>query len=145
MAGREKIKCYQYDSNGKYLGKYNSVSELRRKYFNKHKGKTPLFISKNYHVLPDNTVATLERLGRDEVKRIFKIHHNPLLKKYNTKYNATPIEIYDILGNKIAEFKNKSCAEELLKFSKSQIYGYLQKAGNNFPNNDLGISIKYKK
>ena len=72
MSGRNKIAVYQYDRNGKFIEKYDSLAVVRGKYYGNYIGKFPIFGRiKDYHLLPDGTILFKERIYRDNVITIF--------------------------------------------------------------------------
>ena len=110
--GKEKKSIYQYSEDGKFLQQYESQTEVLNKY---KMTKGNLFgqgkYAKNYRKLNDNTYISPERLGRDKIRLIVRIDNCPFC---NIQYkNSKKVEVYNLLGEKIAEFKNPTVLEKL--------------------------------
>lgn len=146
MAGREKIKCYHYDSNGKFIKIYNSINEIRDEYFNDLNGKMPLFRNNAlYQPLPDGSLVCKMRLGRDEIRRIFVVENNPIVNIKSSKTSDIPIEVLNITGAKIASFANKKVMQLLTGMTINSINSLLREKVGHMPKNKLGISLRYIK
>lgn len=138
-AGHEKIKLYHYDNNGKFLKEFESISDLRKKYFNKELGKRPLCRSKrwelfNYDVLPDNTYYSNYRIGREKLLKLERVVNSPYC--FNQATDKIEVEMYNLLNEKIALFKNIHIASLVTKLSKTTIYHSCNE-GKNMPKGDL--------
>lgn len=123
-AGKEKVKLYHYDKNGKFLKEYESQAELRNKYYSNIKGKRPLFRTKrseyNYDILPDGSFYSTYRIGRDKLLQYEKIINS---KFVDTLHRDDKIVIvYNILGLEIARFKNMQIASLMTNIRVSHIY-----------------------
>jgi len=128
--GRASKKVYEYDFEGKYLRKYESISEFRQKYYSEIKGKMPLFTKQiegcQYQITHD-TIAYTERVIREKTLFILKVHNSKLCNLSNTKQSKQPVEMLNLKNEVIAEFASARVAELLLKysFSKATIYSQL--------------------
>lgn len=134
-SGLEKINLYQYDKKGKFLQKYNSQQELRNKYYPNDKSKRPLLRSKrakfNYDILPDGTFYSNEKIGR-KIVTFEKIINSKFVT--NQVQSNIPIDVFNIIGEKIATFQNHYIASLLTNIS----YGVILKDCK------IGKSIKQK-
>ena len=142
MSGREKIETYQYDRKGKYIAKYNSLAEVRSKYYPDIIGKYPIFARiKNYHILPDDTILLKDRTYRDYVVRLFHRIENPLIFKES---DIRPVEVLNMDGDVIATFINPQAASILTGISDHNMWSFLNRnEGKNIPRNKLKISFRY--
>lgn len=104
MSGRPKQEVFQYDADGKYIRKYNSQSEVREKYFSDDLGKRPLFnVVTPYQEMPDGTYIAPYRIGRDKLREAIRLYNCPYCKKHVAH---RPVYVYNLIGEKIAEFSN---------------------------------------
>lgn len=142
MAGLKKIKTYQYDKDGKRLKVFNSMQEVRDKYY---KGaKYPMFKSikdPTMHKLPDGTFLFKSPTYRNEIKNKIRRFNNNLIVGEN---KHKPIEVINIDGVKVAEFYNESMASKLMSISRNKIASYLRGKKTRTASNELGIYIRYK-
>jgi len=137
-SGREKTKMYQYNSNGKYLRSYESQSEVRQKYFSKDIGKRPLLLEGyRYGLLPDNTYISNYRIGRDKLLKQEKIRNCPFCHKDK---RSRKFSVYNLIGEKIAEFSSQLVATKLLNIPQTTISYRLNH--NSFSSND-NLIFKY--
>jgi hypothetical protein len=123
---RQKIKVYQYDKQGKYLRTYDSMREVTMKYFNNP--HYPLFENKIhiggeikkriYDILPDDTYVVKKRIGRDKLLMEVKIDNDIYCKTYKAD---KPVEVFNLLGQKVAEFANIRVAESLTNIDRSTL------------------------
>ena len=108
-AGREKQRLFLYDSNGKYLRQYNSHSELRNDYFPNEENKRPLFNSKKwkhfkYDVLEDGCFYSNYRIGRENLLKFERITNSKFC--FNNAKHDKPVEVFNLMHEKIGEFKS---------------------------------------
>lgn len=118
MAGREKIKLYQYSSEGKYIGSIECMADVHRKYY---KGAHhPIFRKwtaneryeeADYHELPDGTFIAKFRIGRDKLLQLVRIDKDPFTRKDEGTF---PIVVFSISGRELATFDSVAVAEKLL-------------------------------
>ena len=134
-SGHEKIKMYQYDSNGKYMRSYESQSEVRKIYFKHIKGKRPLLHRGNkYESLPDGTFISNKRIGRNEILKLERIKNCPLCRK---QIKERPFSAYNLLGNKIGTFYSQGIASKLLGISPKFINHSLNKGKGILKSNKI--------
>lgn len=135
---REKQKVYQYDSNGKYLRSYESRTELQEKY---NLTKDALIVSRNgYKKLEDGTYVAFFRIGKDELLKRLKIENCPFCTTGGLK--RKPVEVFNLLGEKIAEFTSIAVAAKMLNLKISTIKS---RAKGQFRNVSGNLIFKYKK
>jgi hypothetical protein len=114
MSGRAKIKVYEYNFEGKYLQSYDNIQEARKHYYpNDLIASRPMFLKKElgveYHLTPKDTILFKERVHRDNVRFIIKIHNSEFC---NLGVNTgPPVEMVSIKGEVLATFPNAYVAE----------------------------------
>lgn len=143
MSGRPPIKVHQYDENGKFIQSYNCMNDAREKYYNDT--AYPMFrgtIISKLHELPDGTFLCKSRLGRYGVRFEVARLRNDLLT-YGLKALDEPIEILNIDGRIIGEFKNVYLASRVMGITTTQLTK-MSTATNLIPKNKLGIRIRFK-
>lgn len=123
--GREKIKLYHYDNNGKFIKEFDCISDLRKEYFYQDEGKRPLFNNKkwklfSYDVLPDNTYYSNYRIGRERLLKLERIANS--LYCVNNCTDNTPVKMYNLLHEEVATFKNCYIASLATNINQSSIY-----------------------
>ena len=139
MAGRKKLKIYQYNLSGKFIQTYESISRLRQVYFSDDNGKRPIFRNKNYAVLSDNTIISTNKIGREGVREIIKRINNPYLTLGN---KIQEIEVYNLDSIKIATFASINIASKITNISNTTLHHRLER-GCKHGNTD-GLYFKYK-
>lgn len=144
MGGKKPIKVYEYAFNGEYIKSYDNINEFRRLNYPDDKGKRPLFNYKfreiKYHMLEDS-IAFIKRPGREAIRLVIAIHNSQYCKQ--TEYD-NPIEVFNLKGEKIAEFKNQRLLNKLLpQFNDSIINRQLKSTRKQCLNN-MGLYFKYK-
>lgn len=155
MAGRTPIPVYTYALDGKYQGKFDNMSQFRKVFYPDDLFKRPLFKHREldiyYEYIPEaQTIAFKERVYRDTVKRIVRIIESDFCKDMDSKYTGKPVEVYNLKGEKIAEFKTPRLALKLMPhLSGGLIHGQLRttlKEHLKSPDshNESGLFFKYK-
>lgn len=139
---RAKQKVYQYNSNGKFLKEFESQSEVRKIYFSEVKGKRPIMRNGKYEILPDNTVISHLRLGREIVKNIIKYNNNPYL---NIGYKNDPIKVLNLNKKVIARFASINIASKLTNISMNTIYSQVYQNKTNNIKNKTGLFFRLDK
>lgn len=144
MSGRVPIKVYQYDNEGKFLKTFNSMSEVRVQYFPNDIGKRPLFGSrdyiKDYTILNDNTLISLNRIGRQKVKFLFKLHDNKYVPK--KKIIKQEIECYNLAGDLLGTFTSIFAASILCNIPFAMVHKQLNR--NTGTGQNRNLIFKYK-
>lgn len=143
-SGREKQPIYAYNLKGKFLQKYESLSDCKTKLLKKDKNY-PIFrrekrclgletkrAAHNYAKI-DNYFICKERLGREKLLKLEKTVNSQFLDK--KLIFDKPIVMCNLNGDILAEFKNKKLASKILNL-KIHI-------GSKTPKKDF--YFKYKK
>lgn len=116
QSGKSAITIYEYDLEGVYIRRYSSIAELRKKYYPDDNGNRPLFIKNikgvDYEIFY-NTICFKQRVFRDDVVYYVKMINSKLCNLRNPK-DDRPVEMFNIKGEKIAEFINSSAAFALV-------------------------------
>ena len=145
MAGREKIKCYEYDLQGKYIREYESIQEVRDKFYPNDKGKRPIIFNKEgYFKIENYGFIANHKIGRDTL-RINERIKNSKYCNYKSLDDEKEIEIYNLKGEKIAEFKNLYLISILTNIPKNTIISQINdscKKRQKLPKGELIFKIK---
>lgn len=145
MAGRAPIKVYKYDLSGKYLETYDNIADFRRQHFPNDVGVRPMFtkqVRNTKYMIIGDTIALLERPGREMIKFIIAVHNSDFCKASdNTDTRA--VEVYNLLGEKIAEVKNKRLAGRLFCVPYNTIVSQILSTKKKSLNK-TGLYFKYK-
>lgn len=146
MAGREKIKCFEYSEKGKFLREYKSIADVRNSFFINDNGKKPLLTKENsYFKTPKNTFIANYRIGREKLLKLERISNCPFCN-YSEHVKDRSFEVFNLNGEKIAEFKNAYIASKMLNISQKTIWARLNYSTSkvkNKPNKD-NLEFKYK-
>lgn len=142
MGGRLKQKQYQYSKEGKFLREFESLSEVVG-YYNLKKG---LFYQNEDKVkrMDDNTWICQNRIGREAIVKLEKIYNCP----YCTSDWSTqkPIEIYNLLGKKLAEFNSFATFEKMTGIPRTTALCRANSGNKTLPKTkENTLVIKYKK
>ncbi len=144
MAGRAPIKVYQYDANGKFMKEWACTNDVRRAYYPNVNGKMPFFpdgrgtYNAEYHELPDGSYVSKYRIGRERLLKLVKRDRSRFCKDCAEERNV--VEVYNLNGTKVANFRNPYVASLLLQLASGQIDRRCQ---NEFTHGDL--IFKYKR
>ena len=143
MAGRKPIKCYEYDPDGKYLREFESYQHVRNTYFPEDTGKRPLFKSKkDYLKLSNGNFIANYRIGQSNLKKLERIRTCKYCST-NKNINNTAVEVFNLKGEKIAEFKNFYIASLMTGIDKTVLWSRLNSKSTITPNRD-NLEFKYK-
>lgn len=145
MSGRPKQVRYQYSKDGKFLNQFDSETDVRKKYYSNDKGKRPLFGTKGYikeyHILPDNTFLTKERIGRTGIREINKRIDSKLFLDIDN--NDTKIKVFNLDNKIIASFVSIKIASKMTNIPFGTIYSQLKDDRGKFTHS--GLIFKYDK
>lgn len=123
MAGHPKQEVYLYDTDGKYLRSFESISQFARTY----QLEDNIFSNRKVDVyeFEDGRIAALYRIGREGIKKYRQYKSSPYTvnspgrKIAETKLNKADknkiITVTNLDGETIAEFKNSYFAKKLMK------------------------------
>lgn len=107
MAGREKIKVYEYELRGKLFKIHNSLVECCEDLFGTDGTNRPIFQYKDFYLSNRNTILFKEKKRRDEVFFIVEKEKNPMILSNEDK----KIELVNMENEVIATFANiKICS-----------------------------------
>lgn len=143
MSGRPPIKVHQYDEKGKFIQSWKCINDVREKYYEDK--AWPMFrgiVVSKLHELPDGTFLCKSRLGRYGVRFEVARLRNDLLT-YGLKGLDEPIEILNIDGRIIGEFKNVYLASRIMGITTTRLT-QMSTCTNLIPKNPLGIRIRFK-
>lgn len=133
MSGLPKQAVYEYRplKNGKYKfsKSYGSIKEYREANYPNDKGARPFFCNKlkmldsQTEILKNGNIISLYRVGTDGIRKLLKIYNNPFKRKgrSTSKYRDKRIGMFNVAGEKIAEFYDLDVAAEILKINKEWI------------------------
>jgi hypothetical protein len=124
MSGRPRIKVYEYDFKGRYLGYYESMAEARKNHYPSDIAIRPMFLKKElgveYQITPNDTILFKQRVYRDDVVYIVKIENSKLCNI--CAYKDEPVEMLNIKNEVIAVFPNCNVATIILPDLSHKIY-----------------------
>ena len=136
MSGRPKQKTFQYDKEGKFIRAYECLADVRKRYYYNDGGVRPMFVNKDYELLPDNTYLVKERIGRKGITLLDKIINS----KYTFK-NKKLVSLINVKNEEIAIFANIHIAHRLTQIPYSTIYNQLNESKNS---KHLDLRFQYK-
>lgn len=129
--GRPKKFVFEYDLKGKYLRKWDSENDFRKHYYTEDLGKRPLFVDEVkgicYHVTHNDTIALIERPGRDFILFMLRVHNSVLCNFKKNKGSSRPIQMFNLKDELLAEFSSLRIAEHLLNISRETISDQLKR------------------
>ena len=123
-AGLEKINVYIYNTDGKFLNKFPSITECKQ--FFKLDKNYPIFrhcknklsveaqrLELGYAKLPNGYFVCKSKLGRDFIRKTEKVLNSDFVNLTKVVKNQ-PIKMYNLKNEEIASFKNKYIAVKIL-------------------------------
>ncbi|MGH1520568.1 hypothetical protein [Chryseobacterium sp. JK1] len=129
--GRPNKNVFEYDFNGKYLRKWTSENDFRKHYYTEDKGNRPLFVDDikgiYYHITHNDTIALIERPGRDFILYMLRVHNSELCNFKKNEGYYKPIQMFNLKDELLAEFSSLRIAEYLLKISRVSISNQLKR------------------
>lgn len=148
-AGREKKPLYLYDNDGYFIKEYESQSDFMREYYPNDINGRPLFVpTKNkysrgnygYDLLKDGNFICKTRLGREKLRKYEFIVNSIYCKNLKSE----PIEVFNLAGDKIAEFINYNLASKMLNIDASTIWKQVNYKTDSKTKRDLIFKLKPK-
>lgn len=133
MSGRAKQKVYQYDGKGTFIQEFESEAVASRRYYG---DKRPLFQTKDYHLTDPTSILLKKRIGRDNVKKLFKKINSPYITCAITK----PVECLNLNNEIVATYRGAHFAALLSGVDRGTIDHQL-KSGKS-TNKDLFFRYK---
>lgn len=138
-SGRPSKKVYVYDGEtGKYLRFFETQKECTD-YYGLSKGN--LFSGKDYRLMPDGNYICSYRIGRDDLFKQILIDNNKFCKKLPNDYS---VEIFNIIGEKIGEFRSARELIELSNIGEVKIKNYIYQKPKEYIKRDRELVIKRK-
>lgn len=159
MAGLPKKEIRVYNNKGEFIEEFSSIIECRKSYFKEDKGKRPL-LTKNisFFSLYKNKMLNIkygyinnfyffdETVNRDDIRFLDKIRLSDFCKKID--YNQKPVEVYNLLNEKIAEFKSQrlllKCMPQVSEVELSHDLNKITKHTHRHTGSKLNLYFKYK-
>lgn len=129
--GKPKKQVFEYDKDGVFIKKYESLTELRNEYYSEDVGVRPIFNKKilgfDFHITPKNTIILSDRPYRENIKFLYRVYSSELCNTNKNKNSNKPIQMFNLKNEFIAEFSNMVMAKILLKdkFNFATIYSQL--------------------
>jgi hypothetical protein len=120
MSGRAKQKVYLYGESGIFIREFQSEVEAATHFYG---SKRPLFQKKEHHLIGDYGILLKERIGRDNVKKLFRKINSPFI---TTRANEKPVECLNLNNEVIATYKGAYIASLLSNVPKTTIYHQLE-------------------
>lgn len=130
MSGRPKSKVYLYDTDGKYLREYESISLFCREFqfsenlFSNYAGEVYEF--------EDGRVGALYKIGREGILKYRRYKSSEYTKEYRGRKIAESVltkngknkevAVYNLDGELIATFKNSYFAKKLMNIDSNTIH-----------------------
>lgn len=110
MAGRKPIGVFVYDTQGKYICKFDNMTVFRSVYYPSDEFKRPLFRKKElglaYELVQEaGVIAYQERVGRDITKQLLAIVNSEYCKDEDYLDSKRPVQVLNLKNEVIAEFK----------------------------------------
>ena len=135
MSGRAKQKVYLYGESGTFIREFQSETEASKHFYG---NKRPLFQNKEHHLISNFSILLKERIGRDNVKKLFRKINSPFI---TIRANEKPVECLNLNNEVIATYKGAHIASLLSNVPKATIYHQLETG--KYAKNDL--FFRYKK
>lgn len=147
MSGRAPHKMYEYDFEGNYLQSYANIQQARKKYYADDIGQRPIFVNKelgeDYHITFNSTILLKNRIGRENI--VFLLRRVQSEYSYLSEWENKPVEVYNIRGEKLAEFPNALTASRLMPhISYDLIRKHLRSPRRARYHKSLDLTFKYK-
>lgn len=118
MAGRPKVKMYEYDVKGKFVQEYETQTDVFEKYYEGK--KRPLVREgKEYGLLPNGHYICEKRIGRNRIEQLQRIENSKYVPHRKEKLGK--IACYNLKGQKIAVFRSLHIASVLTGISRNTI------------------------
>lgn len=147
MAGRAPHKVFEYDLEGNYIQSYDNIHLVRAKYYPDDLGTRPIFVKQelgeDYHITAIGTILVKNRIGRDNIK--FLLRRVQSEYSYLSLWEDRPVEVYNIRGEKLAEFPNALvCAKLMPYIDYGTIMRHLRSPRKSRYYKGLDLTFKYK-
>lgn len=145
MAGRTPIEMFEYTSNGKYIRKFKNQAKCREYYFPHIAGKIPILRFKKmgikYTVLNNGNFLVKERLGRDNIRFLRRVHESEYCTDLITK-NKKIVQVFNLEGKLLLEARNMNILTKMTNIPQGTINQALKANSKQVPRSEF--SFKYK-
>lgn len=125
MGGLAPIPYYRYDTNGKFLEKFKSGRDVSLKYY---KAKSGRLFEKNHTIreLPDGSLLSKERIGRNAIRKAYAIMKSPYCQMTKSKHKDKSFSIFNLKGELLGTFPNMITCCLLTGFKQGRVYNALK-------------------
>jgi len=151
MSGRPNQKVHIYSLDCAYIISFDCINDFRKHYWPEDIGKRPLFLKKEngceYEIIDEAEIIALKcRPGREAIRLILAIDSSEYCKAQDQDDDYKPIEVYNLRGDLIAEFKTQRlagllCSVPLVRISQQLTRKPSIKNKQVYPG---GLIFKYK-
>lgn len=127
MSERPSIKVHMYNGKGAYIQSFESIAEFRKEYFPNDIGKRPILVYKEfdieyYYNKEFDYIIMSSRPGREKIKQIIAVHNSEFCKKQDNN-DQKPVQVLNLRGEVIAEFKSQRLLSKLVPNMTTVGYG----------------------
>ena len=144
MSGKAPIKIFEYDRDGKYIRTFRNMSLCRDFHFADIDGKIPILrfkrISIEYGLTKDGNYLVKERLGRQRVKYLRRLHESEYCTDLITRRHRI-IQVFNLEGVLLIEARNLNVLVKLTNIPQGTISKQLSRSVQHPKGEFL---IKYK-
>lgn len=107
-----------YNGKGAYIQSFESIASFRKEYFPNDIGKRPILVYKEfdieyYYNREFDYIIMSARPGREKIKQIIAVHNSEFCKKQDDT-DQKPVQILNLRGEVIAEFKSQRLLTKLV-------------------------------
>jgi hypothetical protein len=151
MGGHKPQEVIVYNTKGKYIRTFESISEFRQMYYPNTKGTVPLFLTselgEKYEYLDKlDLIGVLNKIGREKIKKILAIHNCTFCKNRDNLPSEQPIICLNRKGEIIAEFKTLRLLKKLMPhIPEPTLTHQLNNKKNVGKNRYTSLLFQYKK
>lgn len=107
-----------YNGKGAYIQSFESIASFRKEYFPNDIGKRPILVYKEfdieyYYNREFDYIIMSARPGREKIKQIIAVHNSEFCKKQDAN-DQKPVQVLNLRGEVIAEFKSQRLLSKLV-------------------------------
>ena len=144
MAGKAPIKIFEYDRDGKYIRTFQNMTLCRDFHFSDIDGKMPILrfkkVNINYGLTKEGNYLVKERLGRQRLKYIRRLHESEYCTDLIAKKHKI-IQVFNLEGVLLLEARNATILNKLVCIPQGTISQQLSRSVQHPKGEFL---IKYK-
>ena len=145
MSGREPIKIFEYDRDGKYIRTFQNMTLCRDFHFSDIDGKIPILRFKRvgieYGLTKDGNYLVKERLGKQRIKYLRRLHESEYCTDLITRRYRI-IQVFNLEGVLLIEARNLNVLVKLTNIPQGTISKQLSRGVQGIPKGEF--LIKYK-